>query len=204
MTHAVIFDIDGTLLYSSEEDEFLYKQSIESVLGKVRFRRSLADYDCVSDTGILLQIMSDNDVEAKPHTIAAIKDEFIAGLEAYIAEFGPFEEVPGAKNLLERLRKSDSYAFAIATCGWRHTARFKLATAGFDIEGVPLATSDDAIDRAEIMQLALNTLGAEFHSVTYFGDGSWDMQACRSLGWLFRAVGPELNGLQTYDNEFVA
>lgn len=203
MTHAVVFDIDGTLLNSSDEDEFLYRQSVESVLGEVQFRQSLADYDYVSDAGILLQVLSDNNVVADSRTIAAIKDEFFVRLEAYVTEVGPFEEVPGAKKLLRRLRQSDSHVFAIATGGWRHTARFKLVTAGFDIDGVPLATSDDAIDRAEIMQNAVNAIGSPIQSITYFGDGSWDMQACRDLGWQFRAVGPELDGILSYDGEFV-
>ena len=58
--HAVIFDIDGTLLHSAEIDDALYRQSVRDVLGDVRLRPTLADYEYVTDSGILAQIFADN------------------------------------------------------------------------------------------------------------------------------------------------
>jgi len=204
MKQAVIFDIDDTLLHLANEDDSLYRQAIGRVLGTVRYRSCLADYNYVTDSGILTELLSDNGVEANPKIITAIKDELLAATEKYVFEFGPFKEVPGARGLLSRLRNSERYAVAIATGGWRQTAQFKLATAGFDLEGVPLSTSDDAIDRVEIMQLALESLGEDLESITYYGDGPWDELACQELGWSFRAVGVMLRGIQSYENEFVA
>ena len=74
----------------------------------------------------------------------------------------------------------------------------KLETAGFEIDGVPIATSDDHVDRAEIMSLALSRLGSTFDSVTYYGDGVWDREASAALGWQFVPVGPTLNGLSNF------
>ena len=51
--HAVIFDIDGTLVQSVEVDESLYVKAIRSVLGQIEFRSNWADYEFVTDTGIL-------------------------------------------------------------------------------------------------------------------------------------------------------
>ena len=62
----------------------------------------------------------------------------------------------------------------------------------------PLATSDDAFDRAEIMRIALSSLGTTFDSVSYYGDGPWDRDACDKLGWNFVAVGSALGGLTSY------
>lgn len=202
MKHAVIFDIDGTLLESSAQDDRIYREAVTHVLGDVRLRPTLADYNPVTDTGILLQILKDNGLPADPDKVAEVKNQFFARLEAFVKEYGPFTELPGAKSVLGRLQESDSHHLAIATGGWRRSAEIKLVTAGFDIGAVPLATSDDAIERTAIMEFALASIGEEVASVTYFGDGSWDQQACEILGWTFRAVGPVLAGISSYDDEF--
>lgn len=202
--HAVIFDIDGTLLHSADADELLYKQAVERVLGPVRFRDGLLDYSHVSDSGILLQILYDNGLASDATLIAAIKDQFLAATKEYVTRFGPFQEVAGAMRLIARLQQSERHAVAIATGGWRHTAKFKLASAGFELNGVPLRTSDDALDRVEIMLLALRSIGDGPDSVTYYGDGPWDELACQKLGWAFRPVGATLGGIESYEHEFLA
>ena len=49
------------------------------------------------------------------------------------------------------------------------------------------------------MEIALSQLGARFESVTYYGDGPWDREACLDLGWGFVAVGPQRGGLDSYE-----
>lgn len=197
--HAVIFDIDGTLLESAAVDDALYKEAVVSVLGNVRFRDSLADYDFVTDSGILAQVLEDNKL-SDPNAAAAIKQRFIRSVREHIAERGPFAEVSGAREILGSLHKSNEHSVAIATGGWRESARLKLASAGLDRFDFPLSTSDDAFDRKEIMTIALAKLGSGFRSVTYYGDGVWDRDACSALGWHFVAVGPALGGLRSFEN----
>ena len=48
------------------------------------------------------------------------------------------------------------------------------------------------------MEIALDSLGGVFETVTYYGDGPWDRQACQQLGWEFVAVGAELGGLENF------
>ena len=123
-------------------------------------------------------------------------------MQAFVQDRGPFRALPGARSVIDRLRDSESHRIAIATGGWRRSAEIKLATAGFNIGSVPLATSDDAIERTAIMEHALASIGEEVMSVTYFGDGVWDQRACEHLGWTFRAVGPGLDGICSYEDEF--
>lgn len=202
MTHAVIFDIDGTLLESAARDDELYRAAVSSVLGDVRLRAALADYEFVTDTGILLRILDDNGMDRDPQIVEAVRREFETLLREHIRRHGPFAEVPGARSLIRRLSASKDHSVAIATGGWRSTAELKLASSGFEFDGVPLCSADDAVDRRRIMQLALQALGTSVRSVVYYGDGDWDRAACASLEWEFRAVGAGLGGIAHFHDEF--
>jgi phosphoglycolate phosphatase-like HAD superfamily hydrolase len=201
--HAVIFDVDGTLLDSASQDEGLYKLAVEDVVGEVSFRCGLHDYDIVTDTGILQQVFDDNRINADQQIVEAIKSRFFDLLEEYIDRAGPFREMPGARAFVERLDASGSHHVAVATGGWRRSAQMKLVTAGFDPVRLHLATADDALTREEIMYRALQLIGADCASVTYYGDGAWDRQACERLGWQFRPVGAALGGLLSFEDEFL-
>lgn len=196
--HAVIFDIDGTLLQSAATDDHLYREAVRSVLGKVRFRASLSDYDRVTDSGILQQVFVDNQIPESTDKFAQVQSAFVALIQGHIDRNGPFAEVPGARLFIRRLQDVETVRVGIATGGWQETAVRKLQTAGFDVAGLPLASSDDAIDRREIMRTSLARLDGSFDSITYFGDGAWDRAATRSLGWNFVAVGDELDGIRAY------
>lgn len=202
--HAKIFDIDGTLLQSATIDDELYREAVVTVLGDVRFRPSLQDYDFVTDSGILRQLLRDNEIKESESRAAEIKSCFLELVRGHISKHGPFPEVPGAKIYFDQLRMTEDCGVSIATGGWRETALEKLLSAGFDISDVPLASSDDAWDRQEIMRLSLAQLGHEFDTITYFGDGVWDQAASKSLGWQFVAVGPDLGGIQSYLESHIA
>jgi FMN phosphatase YigB (HAD superfamily) len=187
---AVVLDIDGTLIESMSIDSDLYFSSISKVLGPVKFRPNLNDYDHVTDSGIIAQLLNATDL---------IRERFVASLAEHIETVGPFPVVHGATQFVDRLRDSKEHVIAIATGGWRISAILKLESSGFDVSGIPIASCDDSHSRAEIMRIALAKLGDEFDSVTYFGDAEWDRRACETLGWKFVPVGPDLGGIQSYD-----
>lgn len=176
----------------------LFTQTIHEVLGDVRLREKWADYSHVSDAGIVREVLADNALEQSANTAYEIEQRFCARLEKHINQVGPFAEVPGARRFFDRLHRSSDYAVAIATGGWRSSAILKLASAGFDIASVPLATSSESTERTAIMRLALQQLSINADSVTYFGDAVWDRDATRALGWSFVAIGPDLGGLERY------
>lgn len=195
---AVIFDIDGTLLNSAAVDDALYREAVRRVLGQVQLRPSLHAYDYVTDTGVLSQILADNEIPAEQEPLHEIRSHFVDLLRGHVDEHGPFVEIPGAGALLSSLRASEAHAVAIATGGWRESAVLKLESAGLYLSDLPLATSNDHHERTAIMEIALTQLGSGIDTVTYFGDGPWDRDACRTLGWEFVAVGPELGGIESY------
>ena len=197
---AIVLDIDGTLIESMAIDSDLYFSSISAVLGSVEFRENLNDYDHVTDSGIIAQVMEDNALQPDSNAIDSIRSRFVAGLTEHIETDGPFPEIPGAAQFIDRLRVSKEHAVAIATGGWRLSALLKLETSGLNVKGIPIFSCDDSPSRTEIMRIALSTLGNEYESVTYFGDAEWDRRACEILGWEFVPVGSDVGGIDTYDN----
>lgn len=195
----IILDIDGTLVDSMGVDPKLYFSSIEQVLGSVSLR-DLNDYDHVTDSGILGQILEDNGFSDVGELTASVKAVFMEGLNSHIKEIGSFPVIDGAVQFVERIRASTDTRIAIATGCWRESALLKLRTAGFNIEGVPVATSDDWPSRVEIMRSALQMAGSDAGAVTYFGDAEWDQRACHDLGWSFVAVGPRLGGIKSFSS----
>ena len=194
---AIILDIDGTLLDSMAVDNELYFSAVQEVLGPVRLR-DLRDYEHVTDEGVLAGIYDDNDRPADAASMQAIKSLFIDGLRNHVDTAGSFPIIDGAVEFVDRLRAMSDTYLAIATGCWRDSATLKLESAGFNIDGIPLATADDAVSRVGIMRHALNGARAEVSSIRYFGDAEWDRRACRELGWEFVAVGPDVDGIESY------
>ena len=195
---AVIFDIDGTLLQSDTTDDTLYLAAVREVLGNVKVRPSWGMYTQFTAAGILAEILDDNAIEVTPETVAAVRDCFVARVGRHVSARDPFAEVPGAKAFVQSLHKSTTHRVAYATGGWFGAALLKLSASEFPVIGIPLATSDDYVERQEIMLHALRQLGGAFDTVTYYGDGHWDAEAAKSLRWQFVPVGRKLNGLISY------
>ncbi len=197
---AIIFDIDGTLIESMAVDSDLYFSSITAVLGSVEFRANLNDYDHVTDSGIIAQVMADNALPQDSNATDSIRSRFVAGLTEHIETVGPFPEIPGAAQFIDKLRVSGEHDVAIATGGWKLSALLKLETSRFDVSEIPIFSCDDSPSRTEIMRSALSRLCSEYESVTYFGDAEWDRRACATLGCEFVPVGSDLGGIETYDD----
>lgn len=197
---AAIFDIDGTLIESLAVDNSLYVDAVRHVLGDVQIHDGWEKYARVTDTGILSQICEENARPFSSAVSAAVMGDFVARLSSHFATHGPFREFPGALRYLTSLRQRPDMRVAYATGGWRASAELKLASAGFPLHGIPLASSDDYQDRTQIMLHALAQLEGPFDSVTYFGDGVWDRQATAELGWEFVPVGAKLGGTLDFAN----
>jgi phosphoglycolate phosphatase-like HAD superfamily hydrolase len=197
---AIIFDIDGTLLQSMAVDTEHFERSIIEVLGSVQFREDYYRYEHVTDRGVVEELMADNGFQPDATSVSSIRETFVRALSDHIEASGPFKEVPGAAKFLKRLSIDADTRVAIATGGWQKSALLKLKSSGVNVTGIPLATCDDAVARTDIMQIALERLGASFDSVTYFGDAQWDVDACEKLGWDFVAVGPDVGGIDSYED----
>ena len=177
----------------------LYLTAVRRVLGGAKVRESWSLYRNVTDAGILDEILDDNSLLRSAAILSAVRDCFVESVQQHIARTGPFMEIPGAREYVTGLRASNSHRVAYATGGWSASASIKLESARFPLEGIPLASSDDYRDRESIMIHALNQLGGDFQSITYYGDGEWDEAASKNLGWKFVPVGKRLGGLARFE-----
>jgi phosphoglycolate phosphatase-like HAD superfamily hydrolase len=195
--HHVMFDVDGTLVESFKFDEECYIDAVSQVLGHGIDSR-WANYTHVTDTGILDQhLHTHNLIHVREEIHAQVKSTFITNIKEHLFRF-PAQEVPGAAKFLSFIRKQGNVSVSIATGGWSETACLKLASAGVDVAGIPMASANDHYSRTEIMKLALQKAAVPpNHKLTYFGDAAWDKKACKELNFNFVLVGDQVVHGQT-------
>jgi phosphoglycolate phosphatase-like HAD superfamily hydrolase len=187
----IIFDIDGTLVDSTEFEDRLYLDAVRSVLGGVNIRPDLRSYEHVTDSGILRAIFDENRIDgSKLHDEVRQRFGELISDELRLNACSP---IPGAIELVEAVRRSGEFEVGIATGGWGHTARMKLTSAGFSAEDIPLASSDDSHERIRIMERCRSHLSTT-NTTIYVGDGEWDKRATEALGWRFLGIGERLRG----------
>jgi phosphoglycolate phosphatase-like HAD superfamily hydrolase len=194
--HLIMFDLDGTLVDSTEIDSDCYLQALVDVFefDLDRIDRNWANYPHITDAGIL-QTLCDRELgrDPTPSEVSTYQQQFLARLECAVTE-RPLQQIPGAREILDRLNAEPNFAIAIATGAWKQTAQFKLIRTGLDGIISPMACSDDARARVTIMQCAEERARSyyqqsQFESITYVGDGVWDGIAARSLDYQFVGIG---------------
>ncbi|MGQ0627383.1 MAG: HAD family hydrolase [Phycisphaerales bacterium] len=192
----VVFDIDGTLTHTTGIDDSAFVASVSEVLGVPPFPADWANYQHVTDGGLLMEASErSRGRPVTPAEQARVKAAFFARIAAHAEAPGNIVEVPGAAALLAALRKMGC-GLALSTGAWRESARLKLVSAGFGdlIQGpapLPAAFADEAISRAEIATLAIRRAGldaAQPRGIVYVGDGVWDVRTSRALDLGFVGV----------------
>lgn len=187
---AYILDLDGTLMPSHEVDNDCYWQAVEAVFETPARVHDLQAYTHVTDMGILSQWGRERlGREPTANEVEDVRELFLRYLQE-VARNDPrhFEPTPGVEAWLARL--AGECSLAIATGGWAKTAQFKLEKSGLARFELPLSSADDATSRENIMRHAQGRLavGAMAGSITYVGDGPWDLRAAQQLGWAFIGI----------------
>lgn len=189
--NGVIFDIDGTIVDSFDFDSACYREAVAAVLGDVSVRDDWSKYEHVTDAGILRQICLENGLEFDcAKRVRAKFGDLVA--EHLHAKPSACVEIPGSLAFFERLQGDKDFRLGFATGGWHHAALLKLNHVGVRHTGVPIFSSDNHHDRTEIMRMCRDALSRSTENIIYIGDGEWDLEATRVLGWKFIGIGPRL------------
>lgn len=189
----VIFDIDGTLTHCHDADFELFFSTIRDVLKLPEISQDLSGYVDITDAGIVHEIVAKHfGRSATQAELERLEDEFASRLACAAGHSIHSQEMKGAKPFVEHL-ESLGIDIGIATGNWRKSTAIKLGAIGLDRLATKAGTSTDARARKEILHLA-----AQKHSASvsrpkwYIGDGVWDVECSRSLGFNFIGIGPKL------------
>jgi hypothetical protein len=194
-----MFDIDGTLIESYDFDSECFTEAVKDVTG-LDIDTDWTRYKHVTDTGILNEFFKENSIKNESIITANIKSTFLTKIQARL-EKQSISEIPGALAFIAKLQTLDDVVISFATGGWYESAILKLQSAGMDVSNIPIASSNDHHSRIEIMKISEKRVMKESYlSFTYFGDGSWDLNACEELGVSFVLVGDKLEHNQSVKN----
>jgi phosphoglycolate phosphatase-like HAD superfamily hydrolase len=199
----VMLDVDGTLTQSYEYDRDIMGLAIADVLGCAQIDADLNGYVDKTSTGVTQEaIRRITGVIPSAGQLEKVKRNVQGRLEKMYQESPKiFSQIPGAAGFVDRLRSLEGAGIAIATGCWHGEALFKLKASGVNVIGIPMATSDDDKNRTRIMQIAAERAGdfygcPRFERVVYIGDGPWDLQEARALGYRFIGIGPRVQAHQ--------
>ena len=194
--HLVVFDVDGTLTDSSEvEDECVWQAAREVLRLPNDYSPWVHNLRHVTDLCKVYQHCEKR--FGRPITgaeVGLVLKRLVQLLQdSPAARNSNISQIAGASEALSRVSAARGFAIAIATGCFLSLAEFKLRSAGIFDASVPLAGSDNALSREEIMLNAARQAAqkdkVEFSDFTYVGDGIWDVKAARNLGWNFIGIG---------------
>ena len=193
--HLVMFDIDGTLTKSNEIDNKCFSAANQKAFNIEYVEIDWTGYKNVTDSGITIE-MFERFYKRKPtqDELELLKFHFTKKLKnAFLENKDYCTEIDGAVSVFNSLKNKQDYAVALATGCWLDSAKLKLENAGFNYHDTPLATSDDSIERKEIMLISLERAKRKydmhnFQTITYIGDGVWDYSASKDLGFNFIGI----------------
>lgn len=152
----VLFDIDGTILWTDGAGRRAVFQALEEHFGK----RGPGEYrfDGKTDPQIVRELMrhagvADLDIDAR---LDEVLDRYVALLSVELASVDQGQHVfPGVLALLDTLEMRDDIVLGLLTGNIRHGARAKLTAVGIDPERFVVgAFGSDHHDRPELPEIA--------------------------------------------------
>jgi phosphoglycolate phosphatase len=189
MTYLVLFDIDGTLLDSDGAG----RQAMTAALPRVFGTSGAIDAYSMAgkiDTQIVAELMSSAGLsdDAIQRHMAEYFTAYVDELERRVTEHD-IHPLPGAVELLERLRAQPNVAIGVLTGNIARAATIKLRRAGLAdyFHGIG-AFGDDARSRPDLpaiaVQRARGALGHHYvgRNIVIIGDTPADIECGRALG----------------------
>ncbi len=191
---AIIFDIDGTLTNTTKVDDKCFIQAFKTVFGIDISNQNWSELNNVTDWGITEEIILKNwsriPTEIEYENMIS---EFVAQLQSELnANKKQFQEINGALNFINFLRKKSNITIGIATGGWEKSANLKLKSIGIDSAEFAISTSNHFKTREDILSKTIRNLKENWKNkidrIIYFGDGTWDFLTCEKLNIEFIGI----------------
>lgn len=189
----IIFDIDGTLLYSNKIDSQCFAQAYQMVYKEPFPTIDWSKYPHVTDDTIFKTVIQEhfNRIPSEEE-IDSYRDVFVSLIvEKRKTHPKEFLEVPNSRATIERLLADDDYEVGIATGGWNKPAHVKLAHIGIPTENIMIKCADGCPTREDIVSHVLNQAKARnlnIDKTVYVGDAAWDVRTTRNLNMPFIGI----------------
>ena len=192
----ILFDIDGTLTATSGVDEKCYAAAFEKTFGLLLPTTDWSVYEHCTDFAIAREVVvSSRGAPPSAEECEAFERAFVVELEKeYAVNPGGFNEVPGAKAILEAIDARSDMRAAIATGGMRSSACYKLSRIGVDAASMPAGFANDAESREDIARCAASRAdghrqgGDRALDLVYVGDGPWDVKTSAAMNMRFIGI----------------
>lgn len=189
----VIFDIDGTLIHTHDEEARCFETALRDVSGISNISKDLCSYTHVTDKGIINELFNHHfQREATLEEHQAIEDAFITLFEKNLSHIPP-KPIPGVRGIFNELSEDKDIALAIATGCYFRSALLKFKHANLPFRQWLISSSNDSAIRVNILKNAFEKAKKmyevnEFETITYIGDGPWDIDAVNQLDWNFIGI----------------
>lgn len=185
----IVFDIDGTLTDSVAQHQKAFTEMLFEI-GVEKINSELKSFKHHTDSFIAKDIYeSDRKMPFSKEKF----NQFESGLTQKI--YGQqFDEIVGAKRLIEKLQKELNTEICFATGSLRRAAEHKLKSIGITFENWQLVAADHIYEREKIVEKAIHNSCKyyrvpKFESVISVGDGLWDLETAKNLRIEFIGVG---------------
>jgi phosphoglycolate phosphatase-like HAD superfamily hydrolase len=185
----IIFDIDGTLADSVEQHQKAFTESLLEI-GVNTINTEFNLFKHHTDSFIAKEIYELD--QQHPFSVEKF-NQFEKALTKKITT-QQFEEISGAKELLEKLKDAPNMLYSFATGSLRKAAEHKLNSVGINFESWQLVASDHIYEREKILEKVIKNSCErykikKFESIISVGDGIWDLITANNLDIEFVGVG---------------
>lgn len=199
----IVFDVDGTLIGGEKTDWKCFDDAFKEAAGfplAPSFFHSLKE---VTARAIVHQALNGATHHEKHNIEAKTRQGYLYRLKKAIQDDpDAFPAMEGAAVLIQDIQKR-RVPIAIATGDWRESILVKLNASGIPFDNIPITTSSDYYNRAEIIASSIEKAGGNLLNSIYVGDGHWDLRASRKLGIAFIGCGTKLDRLRAEGTQYV-
>ncbi len=189
----VIFDVDGTLVYSERRDSRSFAEAFHLTFGQPLPSIDWHNYPHVTDTNIFHHVLD------QLFGRAAIPEELEEFMTKYLAILAQKRQstpdqylmIPGARSCLEQLSQTPDTQIGIGTGGWKRPAELKLQHVDIAYEQFLFHGADGHFTREAIINAVIDEarqLNSNLERIIYIGDALWDVKTTRNLNMPFIGI----------------
>jgi len=182
----VIFDVDGTLVFSEKLDSKCFAATYQQVYDLPFPTIDWRKYPHVSDTTIFKTVIQEHFNRVATETEEeSFRQKFVANIiENRKNTPTEFKEVPFAKQTIERLLTDDRFIVGVATGGWKAPAIVKLNFVGIPADQLIITGADGKVTRDDITNETIIKAQKKYNNIeriVYVGDAIWDVTTTKNM-----------------------